>query len=313
VSSSEGVLATGDLNGDGYDDLIVGGSSVHSYLGSSAGLSNSSTFIREGRHESDSMGIWLDTGDLNADGYDELIIGARNAPVDNSEEIAVEFNYGSAFVHQSSQFGVENCPSWQHNGTGRFSFIGRSLSAAGDVNGDGFGDFLIGSGHDSNRLTTLYYGPVAGPPEDDVDQDGVNCEVDCNDTNSNCGYVCNDFDLDLYCTDFDCAADNINLWEISGSVQDLRFSSNKTTLLWSPPAVPGGTLVEYDTIRSSEPTTFDSSGLCLGTNEILQSVNDEVIPLPGGLFYYLVRSENACGGSIANDSTGSPRAVMACD
>lgn len=93
------------------------------------------------------------------------------------------------------------------------------------------------------------------------------------------------------------------------------FNNTKTRLAWDVPADPGGLLthVLYDVIRSGSSHDFGASATCTKTNGVETFSFDYDVPAPGGIFYYQVRAENACGhGSMGSASDGTPRAGRNC-
>lgn len=136
------VSGAGDVNGDGLDDIIIGAYGTYAN-----GLARSgSAFVYSGingqllhRFDGEAAGDELGhsvsgAGDINADGYADLIVGAPLA----------SHGYGapggSAFVYS----GINGALLYQYDG---FSYnnLGASVSGAGDVNQDGYDDFLIGA------------------------------------------------------------------------------------------------------------------------------------------------------------------------
>ena len=103
------VSTAGDVNGDGYDDVIIGAhlfnngqtdeGRVFVYYSSAAGPSLTPSWTSEGNQNSADYGNWVaNAGDVNADGYDDVIIGADliNAPLENE---------GRAYVYMGSPTG----------------------------------------------------------------------------------------------------------------------------------------------------------------------------------------------------------------
>lgn len=166
------VSGAGDTNNDGYDDVIVGAwlddisgldsGSAYAYLGDIAGVDPSSEIhlgVLVGSSE-DWFGHSVSgAGDVDGDGYDDVIIGAYGY---SSER-------GAVYVYSGSTFGIDVTSRTFLTATGGASNdrFGESVSGAGDVNGDGFDDVVVGSAFDDNGATDagsafVYQGSVGG-------------------------------------------------------------------------------------------------------------------------------------------------------
>jgi hypothetical protein len=138
-------LASGDLNGDGYCDVLICApiaEAAHVYFGSASGLRTdvaSITSIPNPDGVGSRFGISAATSDVNGDGYADLIIGAD----------LVNNKTGRAHVYLGGASGVTPLiPSnvIHVNGPdGQSSYFGEGIARAGDINGDGYGDVLIGA------------------------------------------------------------------------------------------------------------------------------------------------------------------------
>jgi hypothetical protein len=155
------------VNGDGYADVIVGahgydaGSGVEGrayvYHGSAAGLSSTADWTVEGNQYNCQLGKSVATaGDVNGDGYADVIVGAFI--YSNGET-----NEGRAYAYHGSASGLSTAPAWTAESDQANAQFGYSVGSAGDVNGDGYADVVVGArwydnGHDEEGRAYLYYG-----------------------------------------------------------------------------------------------------------------------------------------------------------
>ena len=77
-------------------------------------------------------------GDVNGDGFSDVIVGAYR--YDNEQG-----NEGRAFVYQGSAAGLANFPDWTAESNQPGAQFGVSVGTAGDVNGDGYSDVMVGA------------------------------------------------------------------------------------------------------------------------------------------------------------------------
>jgi hypothetical protein len=165
------VSAAGDVNGDGYSDVIVGAvwydngetdeGRAYVYHGSAAGLCLNAGWAAESDQSHAEFGYSVSSaGDVNGDGYSDVIIGAPY--YDNGQ-----FNEGRAFVYHGSATGLSLTPDWTAESDQEYAWLGRSVSTAGDVNGDGYSDVIVGAmsynnGEPSEGRAYVYHGSAAG-------------------------------------------------------------------------------------------------------------------------------------------------------
>jgi gliding motility-associated-like protein len=166
------VATAGDVNHDGYSDVIIGAYSYNDgantdegraliYHGSAAGLITTPvTIISDANQPGASFGFSTSTaGDVNGDGYSDIMIGSYL--YDN----AGNTDQGAVFVYYGSCTGISSVANLMITGAAQANaFYGFSLSSAGDINGDGFGDVVVASfGYNSQKgRAYIYNGSAAG-------------------------------------------------------------------------------------------------------------------------------------------------------
>lgn len=193
------VASAGDINGDGFDDLIIGASSYGDPTGASfvvfgqpddfapvinlSALNGSDGFRILGLNYDDRTGCSVASiGDMNGDGFDDIVIGARYADPHGQSS-------GTAYVVFGKSGGFTGDIDLNSlNGTNGFKFtghvgdyVGNSVASAGDVNGDGIDDVIIAGynthigGIDTGAAFVIFGKTAAYPSAIDLnDLDGEN-------------------------------------------------------------------------------------------------------------------------------------------
>lgn len=147
------ITGAGDLDGDGYPDAAIGashqelagrrGGAAFIFHGSSAGLSATPTLRIDNPDDQFDAAFGAGIGglgDVDADGYADLLIGSPGQSAGASREGNVFFYRGSAAGLSPTTFTRFDNPGNQDS-----SYFGTSVARAGDVNGDGFQDALVGA------------------------------------------------------------------------------------------------------------------------------------------------------------------------
>jgi hypothetical protein len=165
------VTTAGDVNGDGYSDLLVcaplfdstyvNEGRVYLYLGSASGPAATPSWIGGDHLAYSQFGISAaPAGDVNGDGYGDVVIGA------NRPGSLVPFA-GRVYVYHGNGGGLETGFAWYFESSQAGDYFGYSVCGPGDVNGDGFDDIVVGapryvSGSGAKGTVTLFLGSSTG-------------------------------------------------------------------------------------------------------------------------------------------------------
>jgi hypothetical protein len=179
-----GVALAGDVNGDGFDDVIIGApfgddggtdaGEAYVVFGTAAGFGTAVTaggfsrrvidlttltatqgFIIQGDVAGDNAGFWVATaGDVNGDGIDDMIIGARTGDDGGTDAGEAYVVYGSTTGFGSADAAgrrvidlttLSPAQGFIIQGDAAGDNLGHSVASAGDINGDGFDDVIVGA------------------------------------------------------------------------------------------------------------------------------------------------------------------------
>lgn len=146
----------GDVNNDGYNDLIVGdpfwgGGRVFIYHGSPTGLPDSANMqVRSLFSGGSNFGYIVSSADVNGDGYSDLITNMTDEVYPPSLNVI-------AYVFSGSAAGITWYPDWIATvPINEYDVFNPYVSNAGDINGDGYEDVIAGLSQSNTVL--IYYG-----------------------------------------------------------------------------------------------------------------------------------------------------------
>jgi uncharacterized repeat protein (TIGR01451 family) len=164
----QSVAGAGDVNGDGFADIVVGANNydgegrVWVYFGAPSGISPTPPWTARPNQSSAQFGFAVAAaGDVNGDGYADIIVGSRDF-------YDSQYREGRAFVYHGSAAGPASSPSWWADSNQDYAYLGWSVASAGDVNGDGYSDVIVGApyydslGYGDNGRAFVYLGSAAG-------------------------------------------------------------------------------------------------------------------------------------------------------
>jgi len=164
------VSSAGDVNGDGFEDILVGHylynngegaeGALHVYYGSEWGLSSAPDWTVMGPGYKTYLGYYVTSGDFNGDGFSDVVGGADYASNGETEEGRAFAYYG----HSDADGGLSDSPDWTAESGQAGAHFAESISNAGDVDGDGCDDLIVGAhyyksgSYDYNGKAYLYLG-----------------------------------------------------------------------------------------------------------------------------------------------------------
>jgi hypothetical protein len=137
----QSVASAGDVNGDGYADLVVGAEySAYVYLGGPTGISTTSATTLTAPYGDDEAGQFqpvtytdvASAGDVNGDGYADVLVGVTEYG-----------SFGGAYVYLGGPAGLSTAPATKLKLLVDAAIPGSIAASAGDVNGDGYADVVV--------------------------------------------------------------------------------------------------------------------------------------------------------------------------
>ena len=180
-------VAAGDFNDDGSDDLLIGGQKITDtqqlegvaflFLGSPSGLGpnghpSNFDWAVAGQQANAELGQSVASGDVNGDGYDDVIVGAYLywEPTSGNPDEGAVFVYfgGPSFLPQnigSKPLGTPANADWRARANSTGAWFGEAIASSLDVNGDDYDDIVIGAYqfNSSHGAAYVYLGSSLGP------------------------------------------------------------------------------------------------------------------------------------------------------
>jgi len=208
-------VTSADIDNDGDSDVIIGAprptnkGSVYVYKNNDGVLSSTPKILLHNQTEAQFGAKLTGVGDVNKDGFEDVVIGAPNF----KELIDLNVvSVGCVYFYSGSPTGLPDTPDKEICGTFPNGKLGASIAAAGDMDGDGFDDFLVGapdfsdinddSGEEQQGAVFLFFGTAkdSNPPNvrSDVDSAfGGKADTDFGIAISSIGDVNGDNRLDI--------------------------------------------------------------------------------------------------------------------
>lgn len=195
-------ISCGDINGDGYADIIVGAQgndangdaagAAYTYHGSSTGIISTIVTTLLGTVANDRFGILVSNcGDINGDGYEDVIVGAEYG----------DSGKGTACIYHGSNEGITSEANTILAGKEIVDGFGCSASTCGDTNGDGCADAIVGvrmndDNGESSGAAYIYHGSSTGIPDGGASSanttmigEGIDNYFGCSVAMSECNHV----------------------------------------------------------------------------------------------------------------------------
>ncbi len=153
-------ISTSDVNGDGYEDVIIGARGYHNndgrvyvYYGGPAMDTQADMVFNGEIGKEDWFGLAVASADIDDDGYEDILVGAQN----------YDQGRGRVYLFWGGN-PMDTAADLIFEGEAAGDWFGRKIDAGGDVNGDGYNEILIGArqwGNNHGRAY-LYFGNRTG-------------------------------------------------------------------------------------------------------------------------------------------------------
>jgi hypothetical protein len=323
--SGSSVSSAGDVNGDGFDDLIIAASSAspngiggagQSYVvfGSNSGfaagldlstLNGSNGFAINGIAANDGSGFSVSSaGDVNGDGFDDLIIGAAFADPNGMSyagQTYVVFGSNSGFAAGLDLSTLNGSNGFAINGIAANDGSGSSVSSAGDVNGDGFDDLIIGALFaDPNGITNAGQSYVVfGQGTTPTNQPPV-ANPDSATTAQNTAVIL--AASNLLANDTDANGDSLSLTGVSNAVNGSVTFSNGNVIFTPSTNFTGNASFDYSISDGVGGTSSANVNVAVGGTQIGGSGNDTLTGTAGNDLLNGANGNDSLIGNAGNDT-----------
>jgi ankyrin repeat protein len=191
-------IVCGDVDGDGYDDILIGAGKYNNKRGrvylfyGGPDMDTTPDLIFEGQNEGDLFGYGISCGDINNDGYEDIVIAAtffsekrgRAYLYWGSERNSMDANPDKIFIGEAEED----------------SYFGSCHPAVYDIDNDGYGDIVLGATNTGDKTgragrAYLYFGSTKESMDTSVDLiftgetpgDGFGYTIGCGDVDND-GY-----------------------------------------------------------------------------------------------------------------------------
>ncbi len=167
----QSLASAGDVNGDGFSDMLVGAhlydhgenneGAIMVWHGGASGPDTAAASALHCIQPESQFGYAVSgAGDIDGDGYEDIIVGAPRYDNGQTDE-------GAAFLFKGTPHGISKTPGNTLEADQADAGFGTSVSTAGDINGDGYGDIIVGalhydSGEDEEGAAFVYMGSSSG-------------------------------------------------------------------------------------------------------------------------------------------------------